>query len=125
MRALLFGKYFFGFSVRGKVFFLGRLEIPSSADPSVGLSSPPQGPVLTFLQLFVKQLGVLGRSGFLGIWVVLLSLFGHFVNLLTLKSVSPVFVLILKIHSFSVCLKISAKFLPFYYATSWIFTQEI
>ena len=29
------------------------------------------------------------------------------------------------IHSFSVCLKISAKFLPFCNATSWIFTQEI
>ena len=58
---------------------------------------------------------------------VLLSLFGHFVNFLTLKSVSPVFVLILKnpfIH-FPVCLKISAKFSPLQYATSWIFTQEI
>ena len=31
-RVLLFGKYFFGFSVSGKV-FLGRSEIHNSADP--------------------------------------------------------------------------------------------
>ena len=30
---LLFGKYFFGSSVSGKVFFLGHSEIPNSADP--------------------------------------------------------------------------------------------
>ena len=53
---------------------------------------------------------VLGLSGFLGIWAVFLSLFG----LLTLKSVLPDFVLILEkiIHSVSVGLKISGKFLP-------------
>ena len=54
---------------------------------------------------------------------VFLSLFGHFVNFLTLKSVSPDFILILEkfIHSVSVGLKISAKFLPCYCAASWIF----
>ena len=32
-RVLLFGKYFWGFSVGGKVLVLGRSEIPNSADP--------------------------------------------------------------------------------------------
>ena len=32
-RVLLFGKYFFGFSVSGKVFVLGHSEIPNSSDP--------------------------------------------------------------------------------------------
>ena len=48
-------------------------------------------------------------------------------NFLTLKSVSPVFVLFFFfkfILSFSVYLKISAKFCYFYWTTSWIVTQE-
>ena len=78
---------------------------------------------LAFYSCLLSRWGFGGRSGFLGIWAVFRLLFGQFVNFLTLKSVSPVIVLIFKkfILSFSVCLKISAKFLLFYYTTSWIF----
>ena len=60
-------------------------------------------------------------GGLRAVWVFgqlgrfFLLLFGHFVNFLTLKSVSPVFVLILKnsFFHFQFVLKISAKFCYF------------
>ena len=49
-RVLLYGKYFFGFSVRGKVFFWVVQKYPTLL--SIGLSSSPPGPIIKLIAVW-------------------------------------------------------------------------
>ena len=60
---LLVAKYFFGFSVSGKVIFLGRSEIPNSADPFLQVCQVhPLGKKLLRCTIFFERLQMKGLT---------------------------------------------------------------